>query len=129
MDIAAKARQGERASAAGAWAGLTPVAHSPTVSSPSSSQLSASQPPSPTLSTRDRSLCLVFAERFENQLPQPLLSLRIGTGRTQEREASLVAIDGVVAGGEGNIAASASAALPHSKANELQALQAAVGEM
>ena len=26
MDIAAKARQGERASAAGAWAGLTPVA-------------------------------------------------------------------------------------------------------
>src|SRR5438552_15707025 len=80
-------------------------------------------------STGNRRPLFVLLERFQNQLAQFILRRYIND-RSKKRKAAPVAVDGVLPGGERDIAPRTSIArLPDSEADELEAFQRAVGKM
>src|SRR6478672_7038955 len=70
---------------------------------------------------------LVFLERLENHVAQPILKAAVGYW-PQQREAAPLSIDAVLARRKRDIA-SAALALPHAEAYELQSVERTAGEV
>src|SRR5688572_17325281 len=80
------------------------------------------------VSRRDRCLLLEVGVRLDNQIAHPILNAGVADW-AQQREATTLAIDRVLACREGDIAPAATAALPDREADQLEAGQRPVGEM
>src|SRR4029077_3207398 len=72
-------------------------------------------------------LVLVLGVRLQHALTHTLLCAGVGDG-TQQCEAATLTIDGVLAGGKGDVAATAAATLPDGEADQLQAVELSAGE-
>ncbi len=122
VDPAAEAGQGERAPPARALLSVRPV--------PDRLAAREQSPPPlpPCQSTGHRHLRLELVERLQDEIAHPVLRLRVGD-RAEEREAAPLAVDGVLARRERDIAARAAAALPDREANHLQPLERPLGEV
>ena len=77
---------------------------------------------------RGSRVVLVFGVCLQNEVPDALLGRGV-RDRTEQREAALLAVDGVLTGGEGHVAAGTAAPLPDPEPNELEALERAAGEV
>jgi hypothetical protein len=65
---------------------------------------------------------LVIGVRLQDEVPDAVLGGGVAD-RTEQGEAALLAIDGVLTGGEGHAAAGSGAAFPDPETNELEALE------
>src|SRR4051812_6115406 len=74
----------------------------------------------------ERGALLVFLKRFENQIAHAVLRRHVDD-RAEQREAAAFAIDAVLSGRKGDIAAAtAAAAFPDAEANQLQPFERSI---
>src|SRR6516165_7548895 len=76
-----------------------------------------------------RGVLFELAVGFENQLADAVLRRGIAIDGAQQRKRPSLTVDDILAGGKGDVATVARAALPHGEAYELQSLHWSVGEM
>src|SRR5688572_10278656 len=77
---------------------------------------------------RDRLSLLELGVRLQHEIPHTLLRRRISDG-AQQRKAAALTVDRVLTRRKRDVAATAAAALPHGKPDQLQAVEHAVGEV
>src|SRR5437773_3080766 len=65
---------------------------------------------------------------LQDQIPNSILSRGVDN-RAQEREATALTVDGVLAGREGDVATGVASAFPNRKTDQPQALEWAIGKM
>src|SRR2546430_16819374 len=70
----------------------------------------------------------VFGVRVEHEVPDALVGCGVGD-RAEKGEAALLAVDGVLAGGKGHVAAGTTAALPDPESNQLEARERPIREV
>ena len=77
---------------------------------------------------RGRLRVFVLGVGLQHELADAVLRGGVGD-RTQQREAATLTVDGVLARREGDVASATTAALPDGEADQLQAVEHAVGEV